>query len=216
MVDPIERAEPTHEHETGALRSIEKIEDIPKRILEAIFEGLAKEPSKWMIMAFGFYLGWKGIDVFKHFMNIINGLIDIGSDILKDLGDAVIKTSTLAVLPAFDAVSFLLSLFGSITGPSKAKAPDAEPDTSFRESETGVVHKGRGYSPSVAKTSAEVEADIADPEQTATDADGFAHDLDVRMIAGAMGAISAVMITQPGFFAGIGEIVKGIGEIVPL
>ena len=200
----------------GALRSIENIEDIPKRILEAIFEGLAKEPSKWMVMAFGFYLGYKGIDVFKHFMNILNDLIEAGSEIMKDLGDAAIDVSKMAVVPALDVVSFLTAMFGSIVGPTAPKDPEADPDTTFRESETGVTHKGRGYTASVPRTSEDMAAAVADPDDPTTSTDGWAHELEVRLIAGAMGAIAAVMVTQPGFFAGLGEIVKGVGEIVPL
>ena len=207
--------------QAGALRSIESIEDIPKRIIEAIFEGLAKEPSKWMVMAFGFYLGWKGIDVFKYFMNILNDLVDVGGEILKDLGDAAMDMAKIIVLPSLSPVSFLLGMFGSIVGPVKPKDPDAgvesAPAGSTELSATSEINKGgKGFSAPVARTSEEIAAAVADPDDSTTTSDAWAHELEVRMIAGAMGAIAAVMVTQPGFFAGLGEIVKGVGEIVPL
>lgn len=41
------------------------------------------------------------------------------------------------------------------------------------------------------------------------------HNIEARLVAGATGALIAVVITTPGALSGFGEIVKGIGEIVP-
>ena len=177
-------ADETHEHTTGALKSIEDWEDVPKRLLETIMEGLAKEPSKWMVMGLGFYLGYKGFDVLKWFVNTIG---KIGSEVGDTILDAVTDLPSLAFAPVNIIVDLLKSLTGAQTDPDLV-----------------------GSIATVPVTSTEI---AADPDKTNLDL--WKHETEAKMIAGAFGALTAVMITTPGFFGGLGEIVKGIGEIVP-
>ena len=191
MADDVQRAEPTHQHETGALASIESLIDVPKRLLEAIMEGLAKEPSKWMVIALGFYLGYKGIDVLKYFITVLKGIAGAAGAVIDDLTKATLDV-TLIPLLKFDPAKFLLSLFGGIGGPKAAK-DDAPPTT-----------------PAKPVTS----EDLAD-DPGVSSSEVWMHELEARLVAGAMGALVAVVVTGPGFLSGLGEIVKGIGEIVP-
>ena len=191
MADEIRKADPNHAHETGALEGIESLADVPKRLLEAILEGLAKEPAKWMVIALGFYLGYKGIDVLKYFITVFKGLAGSAGEVIDDLTKATLDV-TLIPLLKFDPAEFLLGLFGSITGSKKAKE-----DTDTK--------------PSKPVTTEEL-AD--DPDSTKGQV--WAHELEARLVAGATGALVAVVVTGPGFLSGIGEIVKGLGEIVPL
>ena len=192
MADPIERAEPTHEHETGALAGIESLMDVPKRLLEAIMEGLAKEPSKWMVIALGFYLGYKGMDVLKYFVQMFKAVAGKVGEVVEDLTKATLDLTLIPFLK-WDPAEFLLSLFGGITGPKGAEE-DAPPK--------------------VPNKPVTVDELAKDPDVPASAV--WRHELEARLIAGAMGALVAVVVTGPGFITGIGEIVKGIGEIVPL
>ena len=176
MADP-------HEHETGALKSIEDWEDMPKRLLEAIMEGLAKEPSKWVVMGLGFYLGYKGMDVFQYFIQnfgaIANQVTGGGATMFAG---AMMEMNKIMLVPG-EPIKQLLIALGAAH--EKEPAPKAE-------------------------SSEDIEAD---PNKSSWDL--WSHDLELKLMAGAMGALVAVTITTPGFFSGVGEIVKGIGEIVP-
>ena len=167
----------------GALESIESWEDMPKRLLEAIMEGLAKEPSKWAVMGLGFYLGYKGMDVLKYFAANLNAIATAvtggGAPVFVD---AMMDLNKIMIVPGEPVKQFLLLI--------------------------GAAHEKEAPVPESSETIA------ADPDKSSYDL--WKHDLEVKMMAGAMGALVAVTITTPGFFTGLGEIVKGIGEIVPL
>ena len=164
----------------GVLRSIEDWEDVPQRLLEAIMEGMAKEPSKWIIIGLGFYLGWKGIDVFKYFTGTISAFTE--SVEFKGLVDSRVDFEKMLIMPGAP-VKFVLDW---LTGGKDAEAPKPESTEDLAK----------------------------DPDATATDK--WKHELEIRLVSGAIGALVAIMITQPGFMSGVGEIVKGIGELVPL
>lgn len=74
----------------------------------------------------------------------------------------------------------------------------------------------------VAKTMAaaiadQVEADIAAGE-TSPEMEKLKDSWELlrrRILMGSFGAFAALLLTSPGFLGGIGEIVKGVGEIVP-
>lgn len=182
---------PEESESSGALRSIDKIEELPARLAEAILEGLAKEPSKYIVMAFGFYLGWKGIDVMKYLWNYVVTPEDAAT--IEALVDAKIQMEKISIIPGAPLIKVLEvlgggsgSLIGAVSGPIA----------------------GTGLAGAVT-TEELTEADV--PKATM-----FKHEVEVRIIAGMIGAITATMVTTPGFFAGIGEIIKGFGEIVPL
>ena len=162
----------------GALKSIEDWEDMPKRLLEAIMEGLAKEPSKWAVMGLGFYLGYKGMDVLKYVSGNLNAIATAatggGAPIFVD---AMIDLNKLMIIPGEPIKQFLL-----LIGAAHEKEPPPEPESS--------------------------ETIAADPDKTPYQL--WVHDQEVKLMAGAMGALAAVTITTPGFFAGIGAIVGAI------
>ena len=170
----------------GALRSIEEWDDIPKRLLEAIFEGMAKEPSKWIVMGLGFYLGYKGFDVFKWFVDTIG---HAGSDIGETILDSAIDMAKVPFLPALSPVTLLLSLFGPITG---ALSAPTEPEDA-------------------AAPTAPVTSDDIVNDSDKGNLDLWSHEFEMKMISGAFGALTAISITS----GGLGEIIKGIGMIVP-
>ena len=166
----------------GVLKSIESWEDMPKRLLEAIMEGLAKEPSKWAILGLGFYLGYKGMDVLayftKNFAAIANGMTGGGATAFFD---AQMDLNKLMIIPGEPIKEFLIFI--------------------------GAAHRVDQPKPT------SVDNMANDPDATALEQ--WKLSLETKLIAGAMGALIAATLTTPGFFSGVGEIVKGIGEIVP-
>ena len=192
MADEIKPAEPTHEHETGALAGIESLMDVPKRLLEAILEGLAKEPSKWMVIGLGFYLGYKGIDVLKYFMTVFKGVTSKVGEVVEDLTKATLDLTLIPFLK-WDPAEFLLGLFGSVTG------------------SVGAADGGKKKDAQKPVTSDEL---AKDPEVSNTTV--WRHELEARMIAGAAGALVAVVVTGPGFLPGVGSIISALTEAIPL
>ena len=171
------------ERETGALKSIEDWEDMPKRLLEAIMEGLAKEPSKWAIMGLGFYLGYKGMDVFKYFTK---SFAAAGGAIDEALGggptffaDAMMDLNKIMIIPGEPIKEFLL-LIGAAHEKDEPPVPESSEDVAANEDKS--------------------------------DLDLWKHNMEVRLISGATGALVAMTITTPGFFEGIGAI---LGAVTP-
>lgn len=66
-----------------------------------------------------------------------------------------------------------------------------------------------------AATEAEAAAAQETPDDKKTDAEKKWAEVKARLLLGSFGALTAMMLTQPGFLGGVGEIIKGIGEIVP-
>lgn len=156
------------------LSSIESLSEVPTKLLESIMEGLAKEPSKWIVMGLGFYVGWQGYDVIKYFVGALKG--EEG----KGVVNAYVEIQKLAFTPMIYVDAY--KLLTGIARP-KAKAESAE----------------------------DVEAD-----PTRSDAQKWIEskkkDIEARMLMGALGALTAAILTTPGTVPGI---IQGIGEIVP-
>ena len=111
----------------------------------------------------------------------------------------------LAVIPiaTFDPISLFRALFGPATGPTPAPTEDLPEGVSESDQIFPFV-----YTPPSSINDLE-----ADPD--ATSFQKWKKEFELKMIAGAAGAIAAAVVTTPGFMQGVGEVVKGIGEIVP-
>lgn len=180
----------------GVLETISKLEEIPKRLAEAILEGMSKEPQEFIILGLGFFIGYEGYDVLDPFLKGIHAKMKSPADaatiaLLGPLSLALpkqaIDIAKVAVFPWFGAL-------------------EAFWNANIDLSQVPFKQKQR--------TDEEIRTDPNKSDgQKAVEI--WAHDQKARILLGAMGAIAAYAITRPGFFAGIGEIVKGIGETVP-
>lgn len=159
---------------SGVLESIESFQQVPGRLLESILEGLSKEPSKWIVMGLGFYVGWQGYDVIEYFMKAL------GSKEGKAITNAYVDVQKLAFTPMV-----YVELYDALKGivPKKRQPQTAE------EAATD-------------PTKSELEQKVSSAKK----------EIEGRLLMGALGALTAAILTTPGTVPGI---IQGIGEIVP-
>jgi len=188
------------------LKSITSMEEMAYRIPETILEGLAKNPKDFVILGLGFFLGWEGLDIFgaisKGFINSVMGAAKGTAALPLDLSKSILDTANIppSMLKFIFAPAMLL--FGK---PS------------------GTISKAHFEDISVLRmTQEELDAQAA---KTGTTDPALAFqinwtDIEMHLITGCLGALTAYALTRPGaigeIIAGVGDIVKGIGEIVPL
>ena len=146
-----------------------------------------------MVIGLGFYLGSKGIAVLKYFMTVFKGLTSKAGEIVEDLTKATLDLTLIPFLK-WDPAEFLLGLFGAVKGPVGA----ADGEEEKKPAEKPVT------SDELAK-----DPDVSNYEV-------WKHELEARMIAGAAGALVAVVVTGPGFLSGVGSIISAITEAIPL
>jgi len=178
----------------GVLESLESFEQLPNRILEAILEGLAKKPEDFAILGLGFFAGYEGYDVLAHFFSGF-GLMKLEEQTASDIITRAASGPAGFIMPQALVDIAKLSMF---------------PGLAIGDIIGGKVHEILHPQ----KTDQQIADDPSKTEDQKK-LDIYIHDLKARMVMGALGAIAAYTITRPGFISGIGEIVKGVGEIVP-
>ena len=182
----------------GVLEPIASLEDLPKKIMEAILEGFAKQPQDFAVLGLGFFCGYEGYDVLEHFMKAVPLAKSNPADLAIRMGagplgvlmpQAAVDVAKLQIFPMWSFAEFMRKFTSEgSTGIGKAVIPAQDVDTIMAD-------------PNRSPESKMIAA--------------YAHNLKARIIMGSMSAIAAYAITRPGFLMGVGEIVKGIGEIVP-
>lgn len=176
----------------GAIETIASVEDVPLKMLEAILEGIQREPTRFVCMGLGFYLGWKGLDVMNQLMGPFKGIADA---IAKGPGQLWPGGPKIQ-----DSLEDIADIPLMISGPL-----------------TGILNLIKNEKPntdthSEMETVADIKADssLSDEEKRIRI---WWHDVEARLLMGCMGALTAAVITSPGFLVGVGSIVQGVGEI---
>lgn len=182
----------------GVLETISKLEEIPKRLAEAILEGMSKEPQEFIILGLGFFVGYEGYDILDW---LLKGLhTKLKAETPADIATHAVlgPVSFLAPKTALDITKVaVFPWFGALEAFWNANIDLSQ--VPFKQKQR--TDEDIGNDPDKSETQKAIEV--------------WAHDQKARILLGAMGAIAAYAITRPGFFTGIGDIVKGIGEIVP-
>lgn len=223
----------------GVLSTIEKLKEVPLRTVEALLEGLAKRPEDFAIMGLGFVVGYEGIDIMGVLFKPIKDILGNLGDLTKLAGGPIVPQVDLsAIAMAASSVVDLVKLAtGPITGdyktlfglfPNKHITPASKnpnllaPGISFYgPAPTGFTGPWPPYGTTLGT--------LEDQIQNAVPGSGEDWNLrfeqwwveqKVKIVMGCTGAILAYMVTRPGFvtgiISGIGELTKGVGEIVPL
>jgi hypothetical protein len=224
----------TTQIDQGSLASIDKLKEIPLRTIEAILEGLDKDPVNFAVLGLGFVVGYEGIDMmgilFKPIKDLLSGLPDLaklaGGPIVPqfDLSAVAMGASSLvdlAKLATGGDAGILENLF-----PNKHIAPASKNPNLLAP---GISYYGAppaGYTgewPPLGTTLGRLEDEIRNAPEADKPKYAFEQwwlEQKVRIVMGCTGAIVAYMLTRPGFVSeslkGIGEITKGVGGIMPL
>ncbi len=207
----------TPDNNQGVLTPLDQFSDFPARLAEAILEGIAKKPDEFLVLGLGFFVGYEGYDVMAHFMSGLSILNTPQSpeDILARaamglpgllMPQSLVDVSKVVVFPWLGPIEKLKE----IGDPAAALQKYISGYTASSGSMMGAVAKNiAGQANTQGITTDE---DKTDMEKLLA---AWGHDVKARLLLGALGALTAYMVTRPGFFSGIGEIVKGVGEIVP-
>lgn len=224
----------------GLLTTIEKLQEVPLRTIEALLEGLSAKPADFAIMGLGFVCGYEGIDLmqmmmkpFKDMAGSIIGIAKNPADILKLVGGPIVPQIDLSAVAMnasgiVDLIKItsvpLGGVFGNVADksgifslfPNKHITPATKNPSMLAP---GVSYYGpppsgfTGPWPPYGTTLANLE----DQKLTASDEDKWKYELEqwwlearIKIVMGCAGAILAYMVTRPGF---VTEMVKGVGEI---
>lgn len=212
----------------GKLDTIEKIEELPYRAVEALLEGLSTKPADFAIMGLGFVVGYHGLDVAafiqKAMVDGMNKAIEAAKGAAFKPLELALDLGAIPIDPAGIALE-IVRLVGGPALPNKHITPATKrPDLL----QPGVSYYGpppvgfEGEWPPVGTTLSKLQ----DGKDNASDEDKWKWDLEIlladfklRMVLGCAGAITAYTLSRPGVLTGMAsaaaEGIKGIGEIVP-
>lgn len=230
----------------GTLETIDRIGEIPKRTVEALLEGLTKNPADFAIMGCGFIVGYEGLDVMGYMMRQMKEMVVGAASMMANLpaGTSPI-TDFMKLLPlrvedySIDVANLPTELGGGIGGifeflsksiggpewPGKHITPASKGEiTTPGISYWGPPPEGwTGAWPPYGITLSQLEGAkkaAADKDKWKWDLELVLADAKLKIVLGCLGAIAAYTISRPGFISGVlsgvGDITKGVGEIVPL
>lgn len=229
----------------GQIRDVRKVEELPGAILDALMEGMGKNPADFAILGMGFYVGYEGFDVMgflmKPFNDMIGKIAAIFSpqgavDLLKltqlgGFGGIESLTQPLATLPVQMGAGWA-DLIKMVSGVSVYPNKHITPATKMPASlPPGVSYYGpppegfEGEWPPYGTTLAALEDKIrSDPSKTSFVWEQWAAEMKLKVLMGCVGAICAYTISRPGvaqaMIGAAAEVVsgalQGAGEAVPL
>lgn len=219
----------------GAIEKLQKPEEIPFAFLEGILEGLAKDPVRYTGVAIGFYLGYQGYDVLTWLMSRfkISKMASAAPDNPVEFMTAaalgpvsfipgVVDVATVLMYPW----TFPLGKAFDMSKTLKEHRDALKQTTPFKELDAKAVLDAWVSTASVSPVGTiqsimDVALELRDQLTAATEDTVSQRAVDAyevlrrRILMGMFGAFAAILLTTPGFWTGIGEIVKGVGEIVP-
>lgn len=218
----------------GTIATIDKLKEVPLRTIEALLEGLTKDPANFAVLGLGFIVGYEGIDMmgvlFKPIRDLLSGLPDLaklasGPIIPQfDLSSVAMNASSmvdLAKIATGGDTGLLGGLFPNrhITPASKNPNLLAPGISYYGAPPVGYTGNWPPYGTTLGKLQDEIDKVSAEKKLKYTFEQWWLEQ-KVKIVMGCTGAIVAYMLTRPGFvpetLKGLGEITKGIGEIAPL
>jgi len=225
----------------GVIQTIDKLKEVPLRTLEALLEGLDKDPVNFAVLGLGFICGYESIDIMgvmmKPFKDILGNVTDLtklaGGPIIPQFDLSAVAMGPMGLLDLVKLVggplglgdkadlSGIYSIFPNkhVTPASKNPNMVAPGVSYYGPPPTGFTGPWPPYGTTLANLEDEKNA-AADENKWKYDLEQWWLDQKVKIVMGCTGAIIAYMITRPGFVTGmasaVAESIKGLGEIVPL
>ena len=216
----------------GKLERIEKIQDLPLRMAEAILEGISSKPGDMAVLGMGFFAGYMGYDMVQYMMRPFKEMIGSAGDTLGQIPnritDVVFPLADLPIEIAAGPLSGTVdTLMRAVGGPAIMPGKRITPATKGQVTSPGVSYYGpaptgfAGDWPPHGITLAQIQAEIDKDDENKPwwEFELIAAETELKLVCGCMSAIAAYALTRPGAIQGIleglGSITQGVGEIVP-
>lgn len=211
----------------GKIMGVEKIEDLPKAILDTLLEGLSASPQDFAILGMGFLVGYEGMDIMAFLMKPLNDLVGqfgavikgaTGLGPVKTVMDLVYPMSTIPVQMG-GLVQDISKLIGGpiwfpdkhITAASKMPSSLAPGVSYYGPPPAGVA--AADWPPhgiSLAKLQDNI-ANASDADKAKLTLEQIVAEQKIKILMGCIGAITAYTLTRPGVAQGI---VGALGNVV--
>ena len=223
----------------GKIKGVERIEDLPKAILDAMLEGLTAAPQDFAILGMGFLVGYEGMDIMAfltkplagiadNFVKAVSGVAQLGGtfsslDLVYPMGSLPVQMGGIA-----QDISKLVG--GPVIFPDKHITQASKNPSALGP---GVSYYGpppAGVDPKDWPPYGITLQKLEDSKKAAPDADKWKYELEqilseqkIKILMGCMGAITAYTLTRPGVMPAIagalGNVVsgalQGAGAAVP-
>jgi hypothetical protein len=223
----------------GKIMGVERIEDLPKAILDTLLEGLSANPQDFAILGMGFLVGYEGLDVTAFMMRSLKDMVDnFGQILIKGITGTISKTVEDLVYPMsqipvqmggiIQDISKLIG--GPVWFPDKHITPATRMPSSLGP---GVSYYGPPpagiaaadwppYGISLAKLQDSI-ASAAEADKAKLMLEGIIAEQKIKILMGCIGAITAYALTRPGvaqsLVGALGNVVsgalQGAGSAVP-
>jgi len=219
----------------GRIKGVEKIEDLPKAILDSLLEGLTTSPQDFAIMGMGFLVGYEGMDIMAFMMKPFNDMMNNALAVFKGASEAIPKAMDtmfdLANIPT-QMGGIAQDLFDLIVGgkwfPNKHITPaskgQAGPGTSYYGAPPpGVAPEDwPPYGTTLSKLQDEID-DAPEADKLKLTFEQIMAEQKLKILLGCLGAITAYTISRPGVAQTIvgtvggviGKGIEAVGEAVP-
>jgi len=224
---------PAKEITVGKVSPIDSLEELPKKVLDSLLEGLTAAPQDFAIMGMGFVVGYEGMDVMAFLMKPLNDMLLGFGDLLKGAAmkplELVLPLANLPIQMGAGALDLLKLVGGPVIFPDKHITPAAKGMAGSGTSYYGpppadFVGQWPPYGITLSSLQQKID-DLPDgPDKTKLTFEQWAAEVKIKVLMGFMGAILAYTITRPGvaqtIVTEIGDTmqaaIRATGEAVPL